>query len=176
MNQQMNPLDPNVNMLMRQALLATAPRQSVELPSVTATKGGTYQVRLNNLGITTKLRLKISAAVTIGTDALTASDKAPWSLIDSIKLVDFANNERVNISGFHLWLINCIRNRTIAFYNNEALAGVAAYPNVSTAIGAGTVDLYIEVPIAYDDERDLRGAVLAQAGSGEWYLKVTFNN
>lgn len=169
-------VDPAANMLLRQTLLQTAPKQSVKVGTYTATKGQTTRVRLQNIGLVTHLRLFISAAVTIATDALTASKKSPWSLIDTIRVTDFSNTDRVNISGFHLWLLNCIRSRTISFYNNEAKSAVATPPSVSTAIGAGTVQLYVEVPLAYDSNRDLRGAVHAQVGTGEWYLIVTWNS
>lgn len=169
-------VDPAANLILRNTLLATSVQQSMEVTTTTASKGETKRIKLKNVGITTRLRIKISAAVTIGTDALTASDKSPWSLISNINVMDFNQQKRCDISGFHLWAANCMRNRTVYGYNNEAKSATASWPNVSTAIGAGTVDLFLEVPLAYDRKRDLRGAILAQSGTGEWSLNISFRN
>lgn len=168
--------DPQLNMLLREALLKTALPQSVDVGTFTGANTAPMNIRLQNVGITTKLRLRITAAVTIATDALTASKKAPWSLIDTLKVVDFNGQERINISGFHLWLINCMRARTIAYYNNEAKTAVSALPFTPTAIATDNIELYLEVPIAYDAERDLRGAMLTQVANSEWYLKIIWAN
>ena len=168
--------DPQLNLLLREALLKSALPQSVDVGTFTGANTAPMNIRLQNVGITTKLRLRITAAVTIATDALTASKKAPWSLIDTLKIVDFNGQERINISGFHLWLINCMRARTIAYYNNEAKTAVSALPFTPTAIATDNIELYLEVPIAYDAERDLRGAMLTQVANSEWYLKIIWAN
>ena len=48
-------------------------------------------------------------------------------------------------------------------------------PVVPTGTGANqTIKFYIEVPLAFS-EVDLRGAILAQTGSGEQYVTITWN-
>ena len=48
-------------------------------------------------------------------------------------------------------------------------------PQISTAVGAGTLAFYLDVPLAYDPDTDLRGAILTQTAVGEMYLNLDFN-
>lgn len=167
------------NLALRQALLATAPRMKKKLGTFTeasAPEGKTTRIKLFNTGVITKLGLVVTANVTIGVAVATVSPKAPFNAIKQIKLVDFEGTDRVNCSGYQLWQLNSVRNRTPAFYNNEGLAAVSTMPVVPTAIGTADVQFYVEVPIAYDPERDLRGAILAQTAVGEMFLNITWND
>lgn len=174
---QMNGIQQNL--ALRQALLASAPRMTKKVGTFTEStspEGRTTRIKLFNVGILTKLRLKVTANVTIATDALTASPKAPWNSISQLKVTDFEGVDRVNVSGFQLWTLQSNRMRTPAFINNEGMAAVSALPFVPTAISTDDIEFYIEVPLAYDDERDLRGAILAQTATGEMFLNITWNN
>ena len=167
------------NLALRNALLSTAPRMRKKLGTFTessAPEGKTTRVKLFNVGIITKLLLKVVANVTIGTATAGASPKAPWNAIKQIKLVDFEGTDRVNCSGYQLWLLNSVRNRTPAFYNNEGKSIVSPYPKTPLAVATDTIEFYVEVPVAYDPERDLRGAILAQTAVGEMFLNITWND
>lgn len=167
------------NLMLRNALLASAPRMSKKLGTFTESsspEGRTTRIKLFNVGVVTTLRLKVTANVTIATDALGVSPKAPWNAIQQIKVTDFEGVDRVNVSGFQLFVLQSVRNRTPAYINNEGLAAVSTLPVVPTAIGTANIEFYVEVPIAFDAERDLRGAILAQTAVGEMFLNITWNS
>lgn len=167
------------NMAMRQALLATSPRMSKKIgTTVEATpQGKTTRVKLFNVGVITTLRMVVTLDVTIATAIATVSPKAPYNSISNIALVDYEGVSRVNLSGYQLWQIQSARERTPAFLNNESTTKNNVMPIVPTAIAANqTLQFYLEVPIAYDPERDLRGAILGQTAVGDMFLNITWNN
>lgn len=163
------------NLQLRDILKQTSFRMRKELGNFTGgTLGGTTRIKLYNVGLITRLVLQVSARVAIGTAAAVPSDKAPWNLIQSLKLTDFDNVDRVNCSGVQLFSVNSVRRRTLAGYNNEAAVQVMANPVVPTAVNADTIiQFFVEVPVAYD-EQDLRGMMLAQTAVGESYLAITW--
>lgn len=164
------------NLAMRNALLATAPRQRKKLGTFSGAQGQTTRVKVFNVGVITKFVAMVTANVTIGGNALVASPKAPWSIFSQVKLTDFEGADRVNANGHQLWVLNSVRNRTAAFYNNESQNAVASTPSVPTGVGTADIKMYIEIPVAYDPERDLRGAILAQTNQGEMFLNLTVGN
>lgn len=166
------------NMQARQLLLGSAPSFQKNLGTFQGTNGQTTRVKLFNVGITTKIRLLVSANITIGVATATASAKAPWNLISRVRLSDYDGTDRVNLSGFQLFVLNCVRSRSIAGMNNTPFASVFVNPSVPTTVGAQTVSFFIDVPVAYDVDnpvvqlRDLRGAILSQTAVGDMYLTV----
>lgn len=168
----------NQNLLLRNALLATSPRMSKKVGTITETSsipGKTSRIKLFNVGVITKLRLVVTVNVTIGGAIATLSPKAPFNAISNIKLTDFEGVDRVNCSGYQLWQLQSIRERTPAYLNNEATTKNNSMPVSQTAIATGNIKFYLEVPLAYDAERDLRGAILAQTGLGDMFLQITWN-
>lgn len=171
------------NAAMRTALLATAPRMRKNVQTVTAQIGQTSRIKLFNVGIITRLQLYVTAAVTIGVATAVASAKAPYNLIQRIRLSDYDGTDRINISGFQLFMLNCVRARTIfAYHNTPGVPAVFTNPSVPTAIGNGSVSFFIDIPLAYDSEnpipqlQDLRGSILAQTAVGEMFLTVDWIN
>lgn len=163
------------NLRMRDVLKQTSYRFRKDLGNVTGgTLGGTTRIKLYNVGLITRLLLRVSASLTIGTAVAVPSDKAPFNLISSIKLTDFDNVDRINCSGFQLFSVDCVRRRTYFGYNNEAAPQVFSNPTVPTAVATAALNFFIEVPLAYD-EQDLRGMLLAQTAVGEAYLAITWN-
>lgn len=166
------------NSMMRQALLATAPRMRKNVLTVNATTALTSRIKLFNVGVLTKLQLFVQAAVTIGTATAVPSAKAPWNLISRLRLTDFDGTDRINVSGFQLFVINCVRTRTVFGFNNSSLTAAFTNPSVPTAVGNGVVSFFIDVPLAFDVDnpvvqlQDLRGAILAQTAVGEMYLSI----
>ena len=171
------------NAAMRTALLATAPRMRKNVQTAVAQSGQTTRIKLFNVGIITKLQLYITAAVTIGVAVATASAKAPYNLISRVRLTDYDGTDRINISGFQLFMLNCVRVRTLfGYHNSNAVTASFTNPNVPTAVGNGTVSFFIDVPLAFDSDnpipqlQDLRGAVLAQTAVGEMFLSIDWIN
>lgn len=169
------------NATLRAALLATAPRNKKLVQVFTGPNTLSARFKLFNVGIITKLRLYVQAAVTIGTATATPSNKAPWNLIQRARLTDFDGTDRVNMSGFQLFVLNCVRSRTYWGYNNDAATAVNANPVVPTAVGSASITFFIDIPLAFDVDnpviqlQDLRGAILAQTAVGEMYLTVDWN-
>lgn len=164
------------NMVMRQALLQSAPRMRKNLGAFPGgTPGSTTRVKLFNVGITTKLYLDVVATFTIGVLAATLSPKAPFNLMDRVKLTDFDGTDRVNCSGYQLWVLQCARNRTPYGYNNASQTAVLTSPLTPVATGAQTLRFQIEVPLAFNENNDLRGALLTQTAVGEAYLNIDWN-
>jgi len=168
----------NANAAYRQALLATAPRMRKNLGAVTASNAGTSRIKLFNVGVLTKLQLFVSASITIGTATATASAKAPWNLISRVRVSDYDGTDRVNLSGFQLFVLNCVRTRALFGYNNSTLTAAFTNPVVPTVVGNANVQFFIDIPIAFDVDnpvlqlQDLRGAILAQTAVGEMYLTI----
>lgn len=174
-----NPNAIQQNDLLRAALLATGVRSEKKLGTFTESttpEGKTTRIKLFNTGVVTKVGLLVTANVTVGTATATLSPRAPWNVIKQIKLTDFEGVDRVNCSGYELWLLNSVRDRSPAFINNEGLASISTMPLTQTAVGTGNIEFYIELPIAVDAERDLRGAIFAQVAVGEMFLNITWND
>lgn len=165
------------NAIMRAALLQSAPRMRKLLGNFTqgGSLGGTTRVKLFNVGITTKLIIDVVATVDIAVATATLSPKAPFNLINRVKLTDYDGTDRVNCSGYQLWVAQCVRNEAIVGYNNQSQTAVLTSPLVPTAVAAGsTFRFQLEVPLAYSDT-DLRGALLTQTAVGEAYLNLDWN-
>ena len=167
------------NAAMRAALLGSAPRMRKNVMTVQAQVGQTSRLKLFNVGVITKLQLYVTIAVTIGTAVATASTKSPWNSIARLRLTDYDGTDRINISGFQLFILNCVRSRAVfGYHNTSAVTAVFTNPSVPTAVGNGTISYFIDVPLAFDVDnsivqlQDLRGSILAQTAVGEMYLSI----
>ncbi len=179
---QMSPAQmAQANSQLRQALISTGLWSRKNLITVTSANALTSRIKLFNVGILTKLQLVVSAALTIGTAVAVPSTKAPWNLISRIRLTDYDNTDRVNVSGFQLFVLNCVRKQAFWGYNNSAANGTGygiTTPSVPTAVANGTMSFIIDIPVAFDAEnsivqlRDLRGAMMMQTAVGEVYLNI----
>ncbi len=167
------------NAALRQLLLSSAPRMRKNVITANGTNGTTTRLKLFNVGVLTKLQLYVTAAITIGTATATPSAKAPYNLISRIRLTDYDGTDRINLSGFQLFMLNCVRSRALfGYHNTPAVTAAFTNPVVPTAVGNGTVGFFMDVPLAFDIEnpvvqlQDLRGAILAQTAVGEMYLSI----
>lgn len=166
------------NLALRQALLSSAPSMRKNLGNFTGgTPGTTTRIKLFNVGITTRILLDVVATIDIGTAIATPSPKAPYNLISRVKLTDFDSTDRINASGFQLWMLNCVRKRKIYGYNNASQTAVLGSPSLPTAVaGAQVIRFQIEIPVAFDPTSDLRGAMMTQTAVGEAYVNIDWNN
>lgn len=167
------------NAAMRAALLSTAPRMRKNVLTTTSGAGLTSRLKLFNVGVLTKLQLFVSAALTIGTAVATVSTKGPWNLINRVRLTDYDGTDRINFSGFQMFILNCVRNRSNwSFQNSGAVTAVFTNPSYPTAIGNVTVSFFLDIPLAWDISnpivqlQDLRGSILSQTAVGEMYLSI----
>ena len=167
------------NGMMRQLLLSSAPRMRKNVQTALASQGTTTRIKLFNVGVITKLQLYIAATITIGVAVATASAKAPWNLINRLQLSDFDGTNRINLSGFQLFMLNCVRNRALfGYHNSNAVSAAFTNPIVPTAIASATLSFFIDIPLAFDVDnpivqlQDLRGSILSQTAVGEMYLSI----
>lgn len=179
--------DPLVqNLQMRSLLLAASPhfRKKVGSFSVTADQSS-LRMKLFNVGIITRLVAKLRLRVDGGTSsAATKTEWGPWNLLKKIKVQDFDGTDRVNISGPLLWSILSWKYKTPYGVRNEfstfpgAARGSTNYPvydaPVNTDADQDVIDMFIEIPLAVDHRKDLRGAILAQTGLGDLFLIMDF--
>jgi hypothetical protein len=170
------------NANLRGLLLASAPRMRKNVGTYAGALSGTTRIKLFNVGLVTSLQIAVTCPITIGTAVGVPSPRAPYNLISRVRLTDYDGTDRVNWSGFQLFVINCVRARIPYGVNNEGpivnangstvLGGIITNPGIPTAIGAGTLQFLLDIPLAYDPESDLRGMIMAQTALGEMYLSI----
>lgn len=166
------------NRLLRQALIGSAPPMRKNLGNFTVggTQGGTTRCKLFNVGVTTRILLDVTMQYDIGTATATASPKSPWNIINRVKLTDFDGTDRINASGYQLWVLNCVRRRQAIGYNNGSQTAVSPDPVLPLAVGAANLARFqLEIPLAFDPKTDLRGALLTQTAVGEAYVNIDWN-
>ena len=170
------------NAQLRNLLLSSAPRMRKNLGSTTGALGQTTRIQLFNVGLVTGCQIYVSCPVTIGTATAVPSARAPYNLISRVRLTDYDGTDRINWSGFQLFVINSVRMRTPYGYNNggpivngsgsSISGGIVTNPSVPTAVGNGTIGFLLDIPLAYDPEADLRGTVMAQTAVGNMYVSI----
>lgn len=172
-----------MNAQMRQMLLATGQEMEKLIGTFTEVAlGRTTRVKLFNVGIITKLVIDVTVNVSIATAVAVPSAKAPYNVISRIRLSDFDGSDRVNLSGFQLFILNCKRRKQLFAFNNDAATAVYVNPKIPTAIATDTLQFQLDIPLAYDVDnkvvqmRDLRGTIMAQTAVGEMYLSVDWAN
>lgn len=166
------------NLGLRQALLASAPRMRKNLGTFTmgGALGGTTRVKIFNVGVVTKFILDVEAKIDIATSTATPSVKAPFNLINRVKLADYDGTDRINCSGYQLWVLQSVRNQTPYGYNNGSQTAIVTLPSLPTAVATNqSLRFILELPVAFDAEKDLRGALLAQTAVGEAYITIDWN-
>jgi hypothetical protein len=164
------------NLQVRQLVLSQFPRELVKIPTTsvgTNVAGSTTRIKLKNVGITTLVRVMVEINVTIATVVQTLSPWAPWNLIKRLTLTDVDGSIRCQASGIELYQLNTVR-KTQAYGRNNGYTGPTqpAVVNAPTAIATDTIRFFVDVPLAVDPARDLRGALLTQTSNGEYYLAI----
>ena len=168
--------------------------------------GGSVRIKLYNVGLLSRLYVAVNANVTIGVANATVSPQFPYNIIRKVRVTDYDGTDRVNIPGYGLWLVNCVRYRSLfgQCAGNYGVMGVVATsgyavqnsqtstanaenigganlvePSISSLAFSGTsrtISFIMEIPFAYDNDTDLRGAVLMQTNAGEMYLTLDLNS
>lgn len=168
------------NMLLRQALLNSAPpcRKSLGATTQGGTLGGTTRIKLFNVGIVTRILLDVTMTYDVATATVTAGPKAPFNVINRVKLTDFDGTDRINASGYQLFILNSARRRMQYGYNNGSATAVLTSPTIGAGtVGVGRVlNFQMEIPLAFDPTADLRGSLLAQTAVGEAWLNIDWNS
>lgn len=135
--------------------------------------GQNTQIKLRNVGVITRLRVRVSATVDI-TATMTASPLGPETLISRIQTQDYNSTYRISSSGALLKLLNDTRLGRPYLPTGQGLVDTLQRV-LPTAEGTETLQFEIEVPVAKDRHNDLTGAILAQTVVGEQFLNLNFN-
>lgn len=189
MNQ--NQLSPQQqNFLARQNLLQTGIPMIKRLAPVSAAMGSTMKIPLLRMGIMTGVLLQFTVPVTITvTDSEFAvpSLVGPWNIAQVVSYNDFAGVQRTRTNGYQLWAAQSMKQ-------GDALSLIPQMTNLDDldtsypanfdsdifyrpiAPGEGEIKFSLWVPMAYDPNSDLTGAVLTQTNVGEHYINVQLAN
>lgn len=165
------------NLINRANLILRAPKKKISLGVKAGQTAalGTTSFMLANTGIATSIRLLVSATYTVGVAQATLSPKAPYNLINKISLRDFNGNNRVLCSGHQLFCLLSKRKRSFFGANNEGAAQVLPLTSTPVAVGAQTMYFYLDVPLAFNEDSDLRGAMFMQVTGSAAYLDIDWN-
>lgn len=137
--------------------------------------GQVANIRLRNVGIMTRLKVRATASVTIATANVTASPFGPYGLVSKVDLLDYNTTERVIAPGPMLYFLNSMRHGRPWMPTGQGNIDTLQ-TQLPTVVGAGqTIEFNFDVPLAYDPSNDLTGAILAQTIVGEQFLRLTVN-
>lgn len=171
----------NKNIQLRQMLLSSAPPNRKNLgvfggAAGNGILGGTTRIKLFNVGVTTRLLLDVVMTYDVVTAAMVATVKNPFNVMSKVKVTDFDGTDRVNASGFQMFIWNCVRRRMRYGYNNGSATAVLTSPIADLTVGVGRIlNFQMEIPLAFDPKSDLRGALLTQTGVGEAWVSIDWN-
>jgi P3 major capsid protein len=157
------------------------PLAAVRFPGNNQAIGQTSVIVMNNVGLNTKIIVEITG--TIAQAAAETLNRTPLGLANffsNITLTDLNNVQRVNTTGWHMYLVGTARNKAAygAAFVNDAPVQIGSNYLVQNAPAAITTAapfrFFYEIPIAYHDY-DLRGAIYAGVTSAQWRLQLTIN-
>ena len=157
------------------------PLSPVRFTGNNAAIGQTSVIVLNNVGLNTKLIVEISGTVAqAAAETLTRTPLGAANFLSNITLTDLNNVQRINTTGWHMWLLGTARNKAAigsAFVNDAPIQLGSNYLVQSMPASVTTAApfrIFYEIPIAYHDY-DLRGAIYAGVTSAQWRLQLTIN-
>lgn len=195
-----------MNMMARQSLLATGLQFTKRLQSFSSlgssnTLGSTIRVGLDRTGIVTGITMLFQVPFTANSaaQAIAAGTQMtqmfPYNIVQNVTYTDFAGVKHVNTNGWQLHALNALRGGRLQNNSNAMMGFITAETGLNANIlgvmnaatgafvlkgadwpASGLIFFSLYVPLAYDPNSDLRGAVLAQTDRGEHYINLTFAN
>lgn len=195
------------NMMARQAILSQALEMTQNIYSAAiATPGNTANV-INVIprmvGLITRFTVEIVATLTnTASTSVTPTSLNIANLLTQVIFNDLNNNTRIQTTGWHLNVLNSIRNPRLGPYGSAlessafdvpisyganytsgtstAPQGLFSAPSSIGATGSAVIKMTYEVPLAYISEgpvaqRDLRGSVYANVVNATMLLQLTLN-
>jgi hypothetical protein len=157
------------------------PLSPVRFTGNNAAVGQTSVIVLNNVGLNTKLVVEVTGTVAqAAAETLTRTPLGAANFFSNITLTDLNNVQRINTTGWHMWLVGTARNKAAigsAFVNDSPVQLGSTYlvQNMPASVTtAAPFRIFFEIPIAYHDY-DLRGAIYAGVTSAQWRLQLTIN-
>ena len=179
--QQANPTQ--INQILRQQLLATGIRQAQPLGATTLNIGANTRIKLQNIGVLTRVRLLFTFVYTVPATAA-LSQMGFLNAITNISLNDFTGTPRISASAIALAMRNALRERRKAYSHKPGAAGIGGseiygssaitLPSTGLATGSNqTAQFIVDLPVCFDyDGGDLRGAIPMQSNVGEMYINI----
>lgn len=173
------------NMMARMNLLTTGVAMNKKLPLVTGDLGSQLRISLERTGIVTGIMLHFEVPVTIATTAGVGSPCGPWNIAQMVTYQDFGGVQHTRTNGFQLWAATAMKNgdafgaipaQNYAGGQGPSLNSVTNILNQPTSIGTGSIFFSLYIPLAYNPDSDLTGAVMAQTSVGEHFVTVQLAN
>jgi len=159
----------------------TQPTQQIAIPGNNVVQGTTQNIVLNNVGLQTKLVIKVTGNIAqTSAETLTKTPFGLANIFSNIQVTDLSNYQRINTSGWHIQMLASLRRQAIfgAAYQTDSPFGWGS--NYDAMNGPAAVTLvkpfciFFELPLAYHDY-DLRGAVYSAVTSAQWRVQLQFN-
>jgi P3 major capsid protein len=147
------------------------------------------QTQLNippqNVGLIRGFLVRMVATVTnpaAGSSLLTLTQGGPSNLLQSILFTDLQNYQRINTQGWHLSLLNTVKQGRpfLSSTPSDSPMGFGSvYPVIKApatiaANTSGTIDMYYWVPLAYG-HTDLSGAIYANVVNATMNLQLNLS-
>jgi len=173
------------NFLARQNLLATGIPMIKRLQPQQAGLGQQVKIPLLRMGIMTGVLVQFRVPVTVANNNAIPSPFGPWNLVQQIAYNDFAGVQRTRTHGFQLWAAQSFKQGDAVSAIPASSISSGATPGLNyntnilaqpTATGDGEIYFSLYVPMAYDPNSDLTGAVLTQTNVGEHYITLQLAN
>lgn len=183
MAQTVNPFEQN--MMARQMLLQTGISMVKRLQPVTGALGSQLKIPLLRMGIMTGVLLQFTVPVVVASAPAVPSPVAPWNVANVISYQDFAGVQRTRTHGFQLWAAGSMKNgdamsaipaMNYAGGEGPTLNSATNVLNMPVAVGAANMTFSLYVPMAYNPDSDLTGAVLTQTNVGEHFINIQLAN
>lgn len=183
MAQTVNPFEQN--MMARQMLLQTGISMVKRLQPVTGALGSQLKIPLLRMGIMTGVLLQFTVPVVVAAAPAVPSPVAPWNVANVISYQDFAGVQRTRTHGFQLWAAGSMKNgdamsaipaMNYAGGEGPTLNSATNVLNMPVAVGAANMTFSLYVPMAYNPDSDLTGAVLTQTNVGEHFINIQLAN
>lgn len=144
-------------------------------------------VPMRAVGLTRGFILKVTATFgNSGADAAALTPLGAANLVSNITLTDLDNYQRINTTGWHMFMLNSMKegwpfgaaltsgatDSPVGFGNNYSV--ISGTASLAATSGTGTVQMYYWVPCAYG-KHDLRGAIYTGVVNSTGYLSFTLN-
>lgn len=159
-------------------------KQQIFTQTSTAGVGTQINFQLKNVGLVKRLQIKFTATITAGAQNLSLTQFGLSNFFSNVIFTDYDNNQRINTQGWHCQLVSTAKRRSVygaAYvtdtpfgYGNNFTATMSA-PSTIGAGTAGTVNGFLEIPLAYTDH-DLRGALWANTTNANAFINLTANS
>lgn len=189
------------NMAARLAVLQIAQNMWQQIYSTTVANmafGTVLNIPIRQVGLTKRFIIEIAfTVVQSAAETQTLSKLGPANIFSNVTLNDLSNYTRVNTTGWHLFMLQSMKQAFwtgpsgqgkqdfqpapsvfgTAYTNDspvQAKAGSAVVSAPGTVTTAQSGRWFYEVPVAYSDA-DLRGAIYTSVVSATMYLQMTVN-